>query len=141
MTIETWPAAFPARPLAPAVSFGVVSPVERTETEHLLPLQRQRSATPAVLWQVAWRFENTGAGPTQWQMFQAWVRYKLADATLPFTWPVWDGLTYVNTTAWFDGDPTAGVQVAGQAVIVTAQLFVIDPPIISEAALDTALGG
>lgn len=141
MTIPTWPAAFPPRPLAPAVSFGVVSPVEQTETEHLLPLQRQRSATPVARWQVAWRFENTGTRPTQWEMFHAWVHYKLAGGVLPFNWPVWDGGAYANRVVYFDGDPTAGVQVAGLAVIVQAQLLVLNPPRITEAALDTALGG
>lgn len=140
MTIETWPAAFPQKPLADPTSFGLVTPVEQAETEHLLPLQRQRSGTTAVRWQVAWRFDaETGGSLSQWRLFSSWVRHKLDGATLPFYWPVWIGDGYVNRLTYFDGDPLAAPRVAGLAVFVTARLIVIDPPVLSEGALDIAL--
>lgn len=138
MAYQIWPAEFPQKPLA-ASTFDAWAQPASADTDHLLPVLRRRSSTDAVGWQVSWLFENGGASPTQWQLFLAWVRDYLGGGVLPFLWPVWDGVAFVNRITWFAGGVTASTQSGGLRITASAPLLILDPPKISKATLDAAV--
>lgn len=136
MAYPKWPAELPPLPLAQPFSPEPWTAPDAAETDHLLPILRRRSSLDAVVWQVAWAFDNRTASPTQYQLFLAWVRDYLGGGVLPFIWPVWDGVAFVDKLTWFLAPPSGGVNAAGLEVVLQTQLLILDPPKISKATLD-----
>lgn len=86
MAIATWPSLVPFRsPVDGRTPMQTYSPPVSNETEGGPPVTRPRAGPrfTDVPWQSGWLTLS------QWEAFEQFTRYDLAQGTLPFVMPIW----------------------------------------------------